>query len=374
MKRAIRWLLEPFAKLYRKFFDPRFYKVEVGLEELSQFQAASNARAEQRFEATAETNSELVAFLGHQLRRVSDQLDGMADDVGNLVTKGRDSAEELNTVRHELASLVQPVDAIDAKVDELLGRITSDLSSTKAAEDLTPEQAAFLSFAESHQGFRSQAGLWFNPPVTVDYQAGKVSVGSVNERIVEVPFALGAVASLDSGSSILDVGCAESHIAYSLASLGFRVTGIDLHPYPLRHANLNTVAAPLQEWQGPAEPFDGVVCLSAIEHFGLGAYGEPDIDPNLDEDAMRRLLDMTRPGGLLVFTAPFGQYRVEDHQRVYDLDALERLLKGWEVEDLRLAARDEKGAWRVLGGADRASDLTDASLHAVVLISAKKAG
>lgn len=59
----------------------------------------------------------------------------------------------------------------------------------------------------------------------------------VTERIVEIPFVL---RNLDCppGARILDFGCAESPVCLHLASLGYKVVGMDLNPYPFRHPNL----------------------------------------------------------------------------------------------------------------------------------------
>ena len=79
------------------------------------------------------------------------------------------------------------------------------------------------------------------------------------------------------GSTVLDVGCSESLVPLEFASLGYSVTGIDLRAYPLHHPNLQTFATPLEDWDTDAT-FDVIVCLSSIEHFGLGTYGEEAVD------------------------------------------------------------------------------------------------
>ena len=73
------------------------------------------------------------------------------------------------------------------------------------------------------------------------------NVSTVHERIVEVPYAFRALSGLAPGSRVLDVGSAESTVALSLAALGYRVTALDLRPYPFEHPLLEVVAAPLEE-------------------------------------------------------------------------------------------------------------------------------
>ena len=92
---------------------------------------------------------------------------------------------------------------------------------------LDAARAAYLNWASGPEGYAAQAGLWFNPPVPVQHAAGGVEVLLVNERIVEQPFAFGALAGLPAGAAIIDVGGSESTVGLSLATLGHRVTVVD---------------------------------------------------------------------------------------------------------------------------------------------------
>jgi hypothetical protein len=99
-----------------------------------------------------------------------------------------------------------------------------------------------------------------------------------------------ALASVPSGGSVL-VDSSETTVSVGLASLGYEVTALDGQP------------------EGA---FDAVVSHRA------------------DEGAMRRLRELTKPGGLLVLTA-LGSPRAE----------VETLLAGWEVEDITVAAEQD---------------------------------
>lgn len=91
--------------------------------------------------------------------------------------------------------------------------------SLEALDDAT---AALINYANSHRSFAAQAELWLNPSITIERREGGVGIGSVNERIVEVPFALRALGRVPPGSCILDFGSSESSLALSLATLGTR--------------------------------------------------------------------------------------------------------------------------------------------------------
>ncbi len=229
---------------------------------------------------------------------------------------------------------------------------------------LDAARAAYLNWASGPQGYAAQAGLWFNAPVPVQHDAGGVEVLLVNERIVEQPFAFGALAGLPAGAAIVDVGGSESTVGLSLATLGHRVTVVDPRAHPLRHPNLTHASCRLDELPEPARPFDAALVLSAVEHFGLEQYGQDTVDERLDLDALERLRKLVAPGGLLVLTVPFaGQATVDDFQRVYDEAGLHELLHGWDVQTSLRVGRIDRLTWQ-LGEATR-------ERHGVALVTAR---
>jgi 2-polyprenyl-3-methyl-5-hydroxy-6-metoxy-1,4-benzoquinol methylase len=283
---------------------------------------------------------------------------------------------ELATFRDELIAAARADMEATRETNELLGRSLGDLlteaTSTTLAldelsravrltltegsvEDVDTDTAEFLNYASSHRGFAAQEGLWFNPPISLAYEAGGVRAADANERIVELPYVYRALARIEPGASVLDVGAAESTLAYSLASIGFETTALDLHPYPLPHPRLNSVVGDILEWESD-RTFDAVVCVSTLEHLGLGAYGEPEGgDDSPDSRALERIHALTRPGGLVVVTVPFGAASANTTQRSYARADLERLLNAWQVEDLTIVRRDDSLTW-VLDDADDATD------------------
>ena len=81
------------------------------------------------------------------------------------------------------------------------------------------------------------------------------------------------------------------------------------------------------------ESFDLAISLSSIEHDGLGRYGDP-IDPYGDMNAMRRIMSILRPGGLLMISVPIGpDVVVFNLHRRYGALRLPMLLEGWEILD-----------------------------------------
>lgn len=55
---------------------------------------------------------------------------------------------------------------------------------------------------------------------------------------------------------------------------------------------------------------DSLSCLHAIEHFGLGRYGDP-VNPQGYQRGIANMAQLLKPGGTLYLSTPIGQERVE---------------------------------------------------------------
>jgi hypothetical protein len=55
---------------------------------------------------------------------------------------------------------------------------------------------------------------------------------------------------------------------------------------------------------------DSLSCLHAIEHFGLGRYGDP-INPIGYQRGIANMAELLQPGGTFYLSMPIGQERVE---------------------------------------------------------------
>jgi SAM-dependent methyltransferase len=70
--------------------------------------------------------------------------------------------------------------------------------------------------------------------------------------------------------------------------------------------------------EGIEDYCDSLSCLHALEHFGLGRYGDP-IDPKGYESGIRNMARILRPGGSFYLSVPVGVERVEfNAQHVFD--------------------------------------------------------
>ena len=347
---------------FRRFFDPRF---EAGRSQTVDTDLRLHAKLD-----------EVIGEVRGAGQRAEVRVEALGDGVQHMLADATQSVgESAAHVGVELDRLAGSVDAIEASLSALRERLKEELGAYAfhrgVGSDLAEmdgDMAAFLNYAESHRGLLAQAGLWLNPPVSVEYVEGAVRVGNVNERIVEIPWVFAALAGLPPGSSVLDVGASESSVL-SLASLGMRGTALDLREHPFAHPLLASAATPLEEWDAAAAPFDAVVCLSSIEHFGLGAYGEDEGEPDADVRAMERLRGLAREGATLVLTVPYGRAGRDERQRIYDRPALDRLLGAWQVTEVRIVAQADAVTWVAQDG-----DEVEPGRAAVALVTAVAGG
>ena len=78
------------------------------------------------------------------------------------------------------------------------------------------------------------------------------------------------------------------------------------HLPPLPYHNISYVQADLMdEISFHENSTDSLSCLHAIEHFGLGRYGDP-INPLGHKTAFNNLIKMLKPNGLLYISFPIG--------------------------------------------------------------------
>jgi 2-polyprenyl-3-methyl-5-hydroxy-6-metoxy-1,4-benzoquinol methylase len=153
----------------------------------------------------------------------------------------------------------------------------------------------------------------------------------VNERIVEVAFALRQISLETTAQRILEFGCARSDLALQLASFGYEVIGIDLRPYPFTHPNLQFKQINLLEFSDDIG-FDYITAISVIEHIGLGVYGEGQSRNDLKQVA-RKMGDLLKPNGKLIVTVPFGKAYEDQFLQSFTYEQITRL---FARDDLKL--------------------------------------
>ena len=306
-----------------------------------------------------ESLADQVALQATALQKLQAELDHTAQTLERLSAEASAAVAEASKELSEKIASIAP----SVRLQELTGGALADLDGPACA---------FLNWVQGHDGPLAEAGLWINHPTVLEWDAGAVTLNAVNERIVEQPFVFAAVAGLPAGSRILDIGGGESTVAFSLASLGHDVTVIEPQGYPFRHPRLTVSTRPLEEFETDA-PFDAVVLLSAIEHFGIGHYaGGPEPSLDADVEALATAAGLLAPGGRLVLTTPYGPAAVNDLERTYDRVGIGRLLDGWNIETVAVARRSDRRTWEL--EADELIDPDGDSLRVVMVVATVGSG
>lgn len=151
----------------------------------------------------------------------------------------------------------------------------------------------------------------------------------VSERIVENPFVFVNL-NPEKGSRILEIGCCRSTVAIELASLGHKITAVDLKDYKYKHPNLKFIKGDLRYLDLPGAHFHAVTAISTIEHTGIGAYKEKKSGHGDMEivDVIHKLL---KKNGKFILTLPYGKKETNKHERIYDSRRLKRLLAKFKI-------------------------------------------
>lgn len=77
----------------------------------------------------------------------------------------------------------------------------------------------------------------------------------------------------------------------------------------------------------PLDYCDSISSLHALEHFGLGRYGDP-IDPEGHIKGFRNITKMLKKGGIFYFSVPMGRQRIDfNAHRVFGMPYLIRMVE-----------------------------------------------
>lgn len=127
-----------------------------------------------------------------------------------------------------------------------------------------------------------------------------------------------------SGSRVLELGCAESDWLERMAHMdpSLELVGVDARRHERHNPQPNVTivtGSAMDRALFPEASFDRIVLLGALEHFGLGFYGDAE-DPDGDTHTMQNVAYWLKPGGFAYFDVPCQPtYRIQPnrHYRSY---------------------------------------------------------
>lgn len=143
---------------------------------------------------------------------------------------------------------------------------------------------------------------------------------------------------------ILDIGSYRHFILGLLAH--YYVTTVDVRERRPATNHETTVTCDAKKLALPDRAFDAVVSLCAVEHFGLGRYGD-DFDLDADKHAFEEMKRVLKPRGALIFTTTLTGAKPQlafNAHRIYDYPMIESFCKGLRLEG-ELFYLSSKGAF-----------------------------
>jgi predicted SAM-dependent methyltransferase len=133
------------------------------------------------------------------------------------------------------------------------------------------------------------------------------------------------------GKSVVVIGSAHPLYEAIIHRMGGIPSTVEFRKIIHNIPGLNTYT--VDEFQSLDIQFDCGVTISALEHDGLGRYGDP-IDPLGDIKTMRSYKKIIKKNGIMFISVPVGQDAVcWNSHRIYGRFRLPMLLDGWNILD-----------------------------------------
>lgn len=119
---------------------------------------------------------------------------------------------------------------------------------------------------------------------------------------------------------------------------------------------------------------DSLSCLHALEHFGLGRYGDP-IDPRGWERGFTNMVALLKPGGTFYLSIPIGRERVEFNANwVFDPRTILYLAESNQMDLQRLTVFSHASGVRHIDPTEAdLEDLATSHYHLGIFVFTKKA-
>ena len=155
---------------------------------------------------------------------------------------------------------------------------------------------------------------------------------------------------------IFDIGSRlDGYIAH-LLSMGIRVTMIDIRPlnYIIDHLDfIKGNAVQLDSFD--SESIENMSCLHALEHFGLGRYGD-EVDADGWRKALKHYKRIIKKEGYLFLSVPVGQSErvcFNAHRVFNPMTILKEMIPEMALEEFTCFHNDQRTTWSFSDGMDK---------------------
>lgn len=196
-------------------------------------------------------------------------------------------------------------------------------------------------FLRQHKTSPGEFELGLPYPVLKDYTAPS---GTASGHYFHQDLLVASKIFLGNPQRHIDVGSRVDGFVAHVAS--FReIEVMDIRPLPSSVHNISFLQRDLSMFDAAWDnSCDSLSCLHALEHFGLGRYGDK-LDYQGHLVGWKHLLRMLAPGGILYFSVPIGKrQRIEfDAHRVFSLPYIfDRMIEG-QLELVDFSMVDDAG-------------------------------
>ena len=154
------------------------------------------------------------------------------------------------------------------------------------------------------------------------YDAGSHPVDKTD---IECQFATQQLSNATGLENILDVGSHRQYIAGLLAHV--QVTTIDVRDREPINGNETVVTCDAKRLPLNDQSADAVISLCALEHFGLGRYGD-EFDFDADRKAVAEMIRVLRKDGHLILTTNVTPHQREvafNAHKIYDMEMIREM-------------------------------------------------
>ena len=165
-------------------------------------------------------------------------------------------------------------------------------------------------------------------------RVGSYTRGKLGMKDLEVLFTLRSISRyVPKGGKVMDIASGSSLLPSFFISMGYNGYHHDVHPCSYSFPGLDQIACEVSDIGKHYQSgfFDAVTLICAMEHFGLGRYGDK-IDGTGDYKAIDALYEVLKPKGILVVTVPFGPPSViYNTHRVYNYERLKNIFCRFKI-------------------------------------------